>query len=161
MNIALIIFASLLAFAAIGSAISKLVKVPDVMTAMASVGVKPNQVPVLAILEIAGGLGLIAGIWNQKLGLAATVGLVLYFAGALIAHLKKKHKVADFAAALGIFIIAGITTYLQLQRQLFKEHSSLASGTELLLIAPTPRASQLSMQSSWALLSCRARMTGA
>lgn len=116
MNIALIIFASLLAFAAIGSAISKLVKVPDVMTAMASVGVKPNQVPVLAILEIAGGLGLIAGIWNQKLGLAATVGLVLYFAGALIAHLKKKHKVADFAAALGIFIIAGITTYLQLQR---------------------------------------------
>ena len=116
MDIALIIFASLLAFAAIGSAISKLIKVPDVMTAMASVGVKPNLVPVLALLEIAGGLGLIAGIWNKTLGLAATIGLVLYFAGALIAHAQKKHKVADFGAALGIFIIAGITTYLQLQR---------------------------------------------
>jgi uncharacterized membrane protein YphA (DoxX/SURF4 family) len=116
MDIALVVFASLLAFAAIGSAISKLIKVPDVMTAMASVGVKPNQVPVLAILEIAGGLGLIAGIWNKALGLAATVGLVLYFAGALVAHAKKKHKVADFGAALGIIIIAGITTYLQLQR---------------------------------------------
>lgn len=116
MDIALIIFASLLAFAAIGSAISKLVKVPDVMAAMASVGVKPNQVPVLALLEIAGGLGLIAGIWNKTLALAATVGLVAYFAGALLSHAKMKHKVADFGAALGIFIIASITTYLQLQR---------------------------------------------
>jgi len=116
MTISLIIFGSLLSFAAIGSAISKLVKVPDVMTAMDSVGVKPNQVPVLALLEIAGGLGVIAGIWKPALGTLASVCLIGYFAGALVAHMKKKHKVADFAAALGIFIIAIITTYLQLQR---------------------------------------------
>jgi len=116
MTIALIIFGSLLAFAAIGSAIAKLKKVPDVMTSMASVGVKPNQVPVLALLEIAGGLGVIAGIWKPALGTLASVCLIGYFAGALVAHMKKKHKVADFAAALGIFIIAIITTYLQLQR---------------------------------------------
>jgi hypothetical protein len=53
MKIALIIFGSLLSFAAIGSAISKLKKVPDVMAAMTKIGVKPNQVPVLAFLEIA------------------------------------------------------------------------------------------------------------
>jgi hypothetical protein len=116
MTIALIVFGSLLAFAAIGSAISKLVKVPDVMTAMASVGVKPNQVPVLAALEIAGGLGIIAGIWSPGLGTLSAACLVLYFVGALISHMKKKHKVADFGAALGIFIIAVVTTYLQLQR---------------------------------------------
>ena len=116
MTIALVIFGALLAFAAIGSAISKLVKVPDVMTAMESVGVKPNQVPVLAILEIAGGLGVIAGIWKPALGTLASICLVGYFAGALLAHAKKKHKVADFGAALGIFIIAIVTSYLQLQR---------------------------------------------
>lgn len=116
MTFALIVFGSLLAFAAIGSAISKLVKVPDVMAAMASVGVKPNQVPVLAALEIAGGVGIIAGIWLPGLGTLSAACLVLYFAGALVSHLKKKHKVADFAAALGIFIIGLITTYLQLQR---------------------------------------------
>jgi uncharacterized membrane protein YphA (DoxX/SURF4 family) len=116
MTITLIIFGSLLAFAAIGSAISKLVKVPDVMAAMESVGVKPNQVPVLAFLEIAGGLGVIAGIWAPGLGALASICLVGYFAGALLSHLKKKHKVADFGAALGIFIIAIVTTYLQLQR---------------------------------------------
>jgi len=116
MTISLIIFGSLLAFASIGSAIAKLKKVPDVMAAMASVGVKPNQVPVLAALEIAGGLGVIAGIWAPVLGTLASICLVAYFAGALLSHMKKKHKVADFGAALGIFIIAIVTTYLQLQR---------------------------------------------
>jgi len=116
MTISLIIFGALLAFAAIGSAISKLVKVPDVMAAMASVGVKPSQVPFLALLEIAGGLGVITGIWVPSLGTLASICLVAYFAGALLSHMKKKHKVADFGAALGIFVIAIVTTYLQLQR---------------------------------------------
>jgi uncharacterized membrane protein YphA (DoxX/SURF4 family) len=116
MTIALIIFSSVLAFAAIGSAISKLKKVPDVMTAMASVGVKPHQVTVLAALEIAGGLGIIAGIWVPGLGVAASACLVLYFVGALASHIKKKHGPAEFGAALGIFIISVVTTYLQLQR---------------------------------------------
>ena len=116
MTIALNIFGALLAFAAIGSAISKLKKVPDVMSAMAKVGVKPNQIPILAFLEIAGGLGIIVGIWSTILGIVSSACLVLYFAGALFAHFSKKHKVSDFGAALGIFTIACITTALQLQR---------------------------------------------
>jgi uncharacterized membrane protein YphA (DoxX/SURF4 family) len=116
MKIALDVFGALLAFAAIGSAISKLKKVPDVMEAMANVGVKPHQIPVLAFLEIAGGLGIIAGIWIKPLGVLASVSLALYFVGALFAHFSRKHKVADFGAALGIFIIACITTALQLKR---------------------------------------------
>ncbi|CAB5004962.1 MAG: DoxX family protein [Actinobacteria bacterium] len=116
MNIALDIFGALLAFAAFGSAVSKLKKVPDVMAAMAKVGVKPRQIPVLAYLEIAGALGIISGIWNKPLGLLASACLALYFTGALFAHLSRKHKVADFGAALGIFIIACITTALELKR---------------------------------------------
>jgi uncharacterized membrane protein YphA (DoxX/SURF4 family) len=116
MKIALIIFGSLLAFAAIGSAISKLKKVPDVMAAMEKVGVKPNQIPVLATLEIAGGLGVIVGIWSKFFGILSSAALVLYFVGALYSHFSRKHKVADFGAALGIFIIAVVTTYLQIQR---------------------------------------------
>jgi uncharacterized membrane protein YphA (DoxX/SURF4 family) len=116
MTIALIIFGSLLAFAAIGSAIAKLKKVPDVMASMEKVGVKPNQIPVLALLEIAGGLGVIAGIWLPVLGLVSSAALVLYFVGALYSHFSRGHKVADFGAALGIFLIATITTLLQLKR---------------------------------------------
>ena len=113
---ALIILGSLLSFAAIGSAISKLKKVPDVMAAMEKVGVKPAQIKVLALLEIAGGLGVIVGIWVPVLGKISSAALVLYFLGALYAHFSRKHKVADFGAALGIFIIAVATTLLQLQR---------------------------------------------
>ncbi len=116
MTIALNIFGALLAFAAIGSAVSKLMKVPNVMEAMAKVGVEPNQIPVLAFLEIAGGLGIIAGIWNKPLGVLSSACLALYFAGALFTHFSRKHKVADFGAALGIFVIACITTALQLKR---------------------------------------------
>ncbi|CAB4682959.1 unannotated protein [freshwater metagenome] len=116
MTIALDIFGALLVFAAVGSAISKLKKVPDVMEAMAKVGVKPNQIPVLAYLEIAGGIGITTGIWIKPLGVLSSVCLGLYFAGAVYTHLSRKHKVADFVAALGIFIIAGITTALQFKR---------------------------------------------
>jgi uncharacterized membrane protein YphA (DoxX/SURF4 family) len=116
MNIALIVFGSLLAFAAIGSAISKLKKVPDVMAAMEKVGVRPNRIPLLALLEIAGGLGVILGIWAPTLGLVSSLALVLYFVGALFAHFTRGHKPADFGAALGIFVIAVVTTLFQLQR---------------------------------------------
>lgn len=116
MTITLIIFGSLLAFAAIGSAISKFKKVPDVMVAMEKVGVKPNIIPILATLETAGGLGVIVGIWSKFFGVISSASLVLYFVGALYSHFSRKHKVVDFGAALGIFIIAIITTYLQLQR---------------------------------------------
>ena len=116
MTITLNIFGALLAFAAIGSAIAKLKKVPDVMASMASVGVKPTQIPVLAYLEIAGGLGIIVGIWSKPLGVLSSACLVLYFAVALYTHFSRKHKVAEFGAALGIFIIACITTALQLKR---------------------------------------------
>jgi len=116
MDIGLVVFSSLLAFAAIGSAIAKLKKVPDVMASMAKVGVKASQIPVLAFLEIAGGLGIILGIWLPILGQLASAALVLYFVGALYAHFSRKHKVADYGAALGIFIIAVIATLMQLTR---------------------------------------------
>ncbi|MEY2672329.1 MAG: hypothetical protein RLZZ508_206 [Actinomycetota bacterium] len=116
MNIALIVLGSLLAIASIGSGFGKLKKVPQVMQSMEAVGVKPNQVPVLAALEIAGGLGLIAGIWIQPLGQLAAVCLALYFVGAVFSHLAKKHKVAEFGPAFAILLIAIAVAYLQLQR---------------------------------------------
>lgn len=116
MKMALVIFGTLLAFASIGSAIAKLKKVPDVLKSMESVGVKLSQVPVLAVLEIAGGLGLVIGIWIPILGILAASCLSLYFAGAVFAHFTKKHKVNEFGPALGIFVIALVTTYLQFQR---------------------------------------------
>ena len=52
------------------------------------VGVPLGLMPVLAGLEIAGGIGLLAGIFRPKLGVAAGVGLVCYFVGATIGHIR-------------------------------------------------------------------------
>ena len=52
------------------------------------VGVPLKFFPVLAGCELAGGLGLLAGIFWPPLGVAASVGLVLYFVGAVIGHVR-------------------------------------------------------------------------
>jgi uncharacterized membrane protein YphA (DoxX/SURF4 family) len=57
------------------------------------IGVPLGLFPVLGACEVAGGLGLLAGIFRPRLGLAASIGLVVYFVGAHIAHIL----VADWA----------------------------------------------------------------
>lgn len=44
--------------------------------------------PLLAACEFAGALGLVTGIWWPTLGVAAAIGLVLYFVAAIVAHLR-------------------------------------------------------------------------
>jgi uncharacterized membrane protein YphA (DoxX/SURF4 family) len=53
-----------------------------------TVGVPARAFPVLAGLELAGAAGILIGLWAQPLGIAAAVGLVLYFIGALTGHLR-------------------------------------------------------------------------
>jgi hypothetical protein len=47
-----------------------------------------SWVPVLGVLLAAGSVGLLSGFVVPLLGTLAAVGLVLYFLGALIAHLR-------------------------------------------------------------------------
>ena len=47
-----------------------------------------SWVPILGVLLAAGSLGLLAGFAVPLLGTLAAAGLVLYFLGALIAHLR-------------------------------------------------------------------------
>jgi hypothetical protein len=47
-----------------------------------------SWVPVLGVLLAAGSLGLLAGFVVPILGILAAAGLVLYFVGALVAHLR-------------------------------------------------------------------------
>lgn len=116
MGIGLIVLGALLALAAAGSGISKLAKAPVVMASMSSVGVRPQQIPVLAALELAGALGLLLGIWTQPLGVAAAACLAAYFLGAVVSHLRKGHGPAEYGAAAVIFLIAVAVTALQVGR---------------------------------------------
>ena len=52
------------------------------------IGLPMKVLPLLAALEFAGALGIVAGIWWPLLGIAAGIGLVLYFVGAVVSHLR-------------------------------------------------------------------------
>lgn len=116
MKIAMIITTSFLTLAALVSAAGKLRKMPAVVEVMSHVGVKENQLPLLALIEIAGGVGLLIGFATSLLGRLAAGGLVLYFLGAVIAHLRVKHNVKNYAPAASLFAFSVPTLVSQIER---------------------------------------------
>ncbi|WP_236566780.1 DoxX family protein [Nocardia sp. CY41] len=63
--------------------------------------------------EIAGAAGLLAGIWFAPLGVAAAIGLVLYFVGAVGAHLRGGDA-AHVAPAAVILIVSAVLIGLRI-----------------------------------------------
>ena len=97
------IFALIVAFSGFG----KIRRDPhQVRVVHETVGVPLQYFPFLAACELAGALGLVVGIWWFPLGVAAGVGLVLYFVGAIVSHLR----VGDFKGvgpATFMLVVAG------------------------------------------------------
>ncbi|MFF8608903.1 DoxX family protein [Streptomyces sp. NPDC015346] len=90
MFIAYVVLAALISFMLVFSARSKLVKDKDIVETMTRLGVPQSWYPLLALAEFAGAAGLLIGIWYRPLGIAAAIGVVLYFVGAVISHLRVK-----------------------------------------------------------------------
>jgi hypothetical protein len=90
MFVAYAVIAVLLAPALIMSAYTKLTRNERVVqTFTGRLGVPLGLYPFMAACEIAGAAGLIIGLWYGPLGIAAAAGLVLYFVGAVVSHLRK------------------------------------------------------------------------
>ena len=89
MFIALVVLTVLLALLNLNSAAVKLRRSEQVITSISgTVGVPERYLPVLAGLEIAGAVGILVGLWLEPLGVAAAIGPVACFLGALIGHLR-------------------------------------------------------------------------
>jgi hypothetical protein len=57
----------------------------------AEVGVGEGWLPLLGALKAAGAAGLLIGlVWLRPVGLAAAIGLVLFFIGAIATHLRAR-----------------------------------------------------------------------
>ncbi len=57
---------------------------------MAKLGVRESWLPKLGLLKAAGALGVLVGISVPLIGVAAAVGLILFFVGAIITHLRSR-----------------------------------------------------------------------
>ena len=53
------------------------------------------------------------GIWFAPIGLAAAVGLALYFLGAVVAHVRVKAPAKESAPAILLMLIAIATAVLE------------------------------------------------
>ncbi|HET6867516.1 MAG TPA: DoxX family protein [Solirubrobacteraceae bacterium] len=94
MHVAYIIVAGVFTVMLTMSARMKLVRDPLAVEVIGGVvGVPLRMFPVLALLEVAGGVGLLAGIGVKPLGVAAGTGLLAYFIGAVTSHLRKRDLV--------------------------------------------------------------------
>jgi uncharacterized membrane protein YphA (DoxX/SURF4 family) len=112
MNTATTIFTVVLALIALVSAMGKLRKMPQVIESLTHVGLKSNQIQLLAVLEILGAIGLLIGIAYPLLVFVSAGALMLYFVGAVVAHLRVKDKFKDFAPALFLAVLFGYLAYL-------------------------------------------------
>ncbi|MCF4120524.1 DoxX family protein [Antribacter sp. KLBMP9083] len=88
MLVASVVVSALLALVTFASGGNKIVRNKTFVTQLTGLGVPEKYIPVLGTLLVAGGAGLVLGIWWAPLGIAAAAALALYFLGAVVTHLR-------------------------------------------------------------------------
>ncbi len=113
MHIAYLVFTIVFALLLVLSGAGKIRRDPRQLKVIHEiVGVPLKYFPFLAGCEFAGALGLVAGIGWPALGIAAGTGVVLYFVGAVVSHLR----VGDFkgiGSAAFMLVLAAIALALR------------------------------------------------
>ena len=98
---AYIVVTVLAALANAFSATLDFIRYKQILVNMAKVGVSESWLTTLGILKTAGALGLLAGVRVPLIGIAAAIGLVLFFIAAIITHLRGR----DYSFALAIVFL--------------------------------------------------------
>jgi hypothetical protein len=89
MGIAYLVITILLAAIVTFSGIGKIRRDPRIVQVIHElIGVPLKYFSLLAACEFAGALGVVLGVWWPLLGVAAGIGLVIYFVGACVSHLR-------------------------------------------------------------------------
>ncbi len=109
MFVATVIVSILLAVLLSGSAFVKLTRREPFVQGYTAIGVPDTWLPWLAGALLAGAAGLIVGLWWVPIGIAAAIGLIAYFLGAIGFHVRAtdwKNLVAPLAmTALSVAVL--------------------------------------------------------
>ena len=106
----------LTAGANIFSAMCDFVRYKQVSVAMARAGVPDSWMTTLGILKTAGALGLVVGIRVPVIGMAAAIGLVLFFVAAIIVHLRAHDYTFGLAVVFLLLAVASLVLELHTRR---------------------------------------------
>ena len=108
MHPAYLVISLLFALMVVFSGVDKIRRDPrQVKVIHETVGVPLKYFPLLAACEFAGAMRLVVGIWWPAIGIAAGIGLVLYFIGAIVSHLRVGDVKGIGSAAFMLVLAAG------------------------------------------------------
>ena len=116
---AYVIVTVLTAGANIFSAMCDFVRYKQVSIAMARARVPDSWMTTLGILKTAGALGLLVGIGVPVIGMAAAIGLVLFFVAAIIVHLRAHDYTFGLAVVFLLLAVASLVLGLHSRRPMF------------------------------------------
>lgn len=88
----------------LASAGAKLTKAEQVVTGLGGIGVPLAWFPRLAAAEAAGAIGLVVGLAVPAIGIAAGIGVICYFVGALVFHVRAGDR--NIAPPLVLLLLA-------------------------------------------------------
>ena len=111
---AYLIVTLLAAAANIFSATLDFIRYKQVLINMAKTGVSESWITMLGILKAAGAIGLLVGIGWPLIGIAAAIGLTLYFVGAIVTHLRGRDY--SFGPAVVFLLLAVGSLVLRLAK---------------------------------------------
>jgi type III secretory pathway component EscS len=109
---AYVIVTLLAAGANIFSATLDFIRFKQILINMVRVGVPESWITILGILKAAGALGLLIGIGVPPIGVAAAIGLVLFFIGAIITHLRARDYSFGLAVVFLVLVVAALVLRL-------------------------------------------------
>jgi hypothetical protein len=101
MSTAYIVVTLLAAAANIFSATLDFIRFQQVLINMAKAGVPESWITILGILKAARAIGPLVGIGVPVIGTAAAIGLILFFVGAIITHLRAH----DYSFGLAVIFL--------------------------------------------------------
>ena len=108
MFIAYIVVTVLAAAANVFSATLDFIRYKQILINMAKVGVSESLLTTLGILKAAGALGLLVGIRVPLIGIAAAIGLVLFFLAAVITYLRAHDYSFGLAVVFLLLAVAAL-----------------------------------------------------
>ena len=112
MFVAYIIVTIIAAAANLFSATLDFIRFKQILVNMAKVGVPESRITMLGTLKVAGAVGLLVGIGVPSIGVAAAIGLILFFIAAITTHLRARDY--SFGLAVVFLLLAGTALVLRL-----------------------------------------------
>jgi predicted membrane channel-forming protein YqfA (hemolysin III family) len=110
----LTIISVLLAIICVGSSVADLKKLQPIVDSLNRLDVPLQLRPLLPVFKTLGAAGILLGLKAKGLGVAAAFGLVLYFVGAVVFHMRAKESPKESIPAFVILILALVTFALRL-----------------------------------------------